>query len=154
MPQTTEETRKLLEPVRFISGDDESKQPRPGVALCLSGGGYRAMVFHLGTLIRLNELGQLRKLARVSSVSGGSITAGVLGLNWKKLKFNADDQAENLMDMVIRPLMDFAPGKHGVQICFNYLLNAGINILGRAKWRGGLHGRMIAHARTGERGSR
>ena len=108
MPQTTEETRKLLEPVRFISGDDESKQPRPGVALCLSGGGYRAMVFHLGTLIRLNELGQLRKLARVSSVSGGSITAGVLGLNWKKLKFNANDQAENLMDMVIRPLMDFA----------------------------------------------
>src|SRR3954471_13191832 len=79
-----------------------------GPALCLSGGGYRAMVFHLGTLWRLNELGWLRKLARVSSVSGGSITAGVLGLNWKHLKFNTKDQAENLIDVVIGPLMDFA----------------------------------------------
>jgi len=52
--------------------------PRPGIALCLSGGGYRAMIFHLGTLLSLNELGFLKKLARVSSVSGGSITAGVL----------------------------------------------------------------------------
>lgn len=43
-------------------------------------GGYRAMVFHLGVLIRLNEVGLLRWLGRVSSVSGGSITAGVLGL--------------------------------------------------------------------------
>ena len=123
MPQTNEETRKLLDPVRFISGDDESKQPRPGAALCLSGGGYRAMVFHLGTLIRLNELGQLRKLARVSSVSGGSITAGVLGLNWKKLKFNANDQAENLMDMVIRPLMDFAGQTIDEKSIFGGILN-------------------------------
>ena len=38
------------------------------------------MVFHLGALLRLNEAGILRKLTRVSSVSGGSITAAVLGL--------------------------------------------------------------------------
>ena len=37
------------------------------------------MLFHLGTLWRLNELGYLPKLARISSVSGGSITNGVLG---------------------------------------------------------------------------
>jgi hypothetical protein len=30
--------------------------PKPGVALCLSGGGYRAMLFHLGVLWRLNKL--------------------------------------------------------------------------------------------------
>jgi hypothetical protein len=39
--------------------------------------------FHLGTLLSLNELGFLKKLARVSSVSGGSITAGVLRPAWK-----------------------------------------------------------------------
>jgi predicted acylesterase/phospholipase RssA len=44
-------------------------QPRDGIALALSGGGYRAMLFHTGALIRLNELGLLKQLTRVSSVS-------------------------------------------------------------------------------------
>src|SRR5438874_1324595 len=61
-----------------------------GVALCLSGGGYRAMLFHAGTLWRLNELGWLKRLNRVSCVSGGSITAGVLGLAWSNLDFGPD----------------------------------------------------------------
>jgi NTE family protein len=46
-----------------------------GLALCLSGGGYRAALFHLGTLRRLNELGAVGKVDAVSSVSGGSIFA-------------------------------------------------------------------------------
>ena len=58
-----------------------------GIALALSGGGYRAMVFHLGALLRLNEVGFLSKLTRVSSVSGGSITAGALAMSWKELRF-------------------------------------------------------------------
>ncbi|MFZ2089792.1 MAG: patatin-like phospholipase family protein [Desulfobaccales bacterium] len=57
----------------------------PGIGLCLSGGGYRAMLFHVGALWRLNELGCLPRLARISSVSGGSITAAALGLNWSRL---------------------------------------------------------------------
>ena len=48
--------------------------PRPGVALCLSGGGYRAMLYHVGSLWRINELGLLPRLDCISSVSGGSIT--------------------------------------------------------------------------------
>src|SRR5262249_21761778 len=51
---------------------DARKHPQKGIGLCLSGGGYRAMLFHLGALWRPNELGYLPKLARVSSVSGGS----------------------------------------------------------------------------------
>ena len=35
-----------------------------GIGLCLSGGGFRAMLFHLGAFIRLNELGLLAKLDR------------------------------------------------------------------------------------------
>jgi len=46
------------------------------------------MVFHLGALWRLNELGFLPKLARISSVSGGSLTAGMLGLKWSRLQFD------------------------------------------------------------------
>lgn len=82
--------------------------PKPGIALCLSGGGYRAMIFHLGALWRMNQLGFLKKLSRVSSVSGGSITAGVLALAWKNLQFNANGVAENLEELVIKRLRRFA----------------------------------------------
>jgi NTE family protein len=69
--------------------DSDETEREDGVALSLSGGGYRAMVFHVGALCRLNEVGLLGKLRRISSVSGGSITAGYLGLVWNKLQFNA-----------------------------------------------------------------
>lgn len=52
-------------------------QPR-GISLCLSGGGYRAALFHLGALTRLNELGVLSQVETISSVSGGSILSGSL----------------------------------------------------------------------------
>lgn len=58
-----------------------------GVALSLSGGGYRAMMFHVGALQRLDEVGLLAKLACISSVSGGSITAAALALCWERLDF-------------------------------------------------------------------
>ena len=48
------------------------------VGLSLSGGGFRATLFHLGAVRRLNELGVLQKLTTVSSVSGGSILNGFL----------------------------------------------------------------------------
>ena len=81
---------------------------RPGIALCLSGGGYRAMIFHLGTLWRLNQLGLLRKLSRISSVSGGSITAGVLGLAWRKLRFDDNDVSPDLEELVVKPVRRLA----------------------------------------------
>jgi NTE family protein len=49
------------------------RERREGVALCLSGGGYRAALFHLGGLRRLNELGVLSSIETFTSVSGGSI---------------------------------------------------------------------------------
>jgi NTE family protein len=85
------------------------KQPallEDGIGLALSGGGYRAMIFHVGALIRLNETGLLRKIKRISSVSGGSITAGVLGTSWKDLKF-ADDVAVNF-DVVVERVRQMA----------------------------------------------
>jgi NTE family protein len=75
-----------LSPVHDISSE---RTPEAGTALCLSGGGYRAMVFHAGCLWRLNEAGLLATLKRISSVSGGSIAAGVLGMNWSALKAQA-----------------------------------------------------------------
>lgn len=43
--------------------------------MALSGGGFRASLFHLGVIRRLEELGIMEKVSIVSAVSGGSIVA-------------------------------------------------------------------------------
>jgi NTE family protein len=99
----------LAHPVRSIPGDPDEDQPDDAIALCLSGGGYRAMLFHTGAMWRLNELGYLKRLARISSVSGGSIAAGVLALAWKDLEF--DDETgvgQRYPDLVAEKLIDLA----------------------------------------------
>lgn len=78
-------TPDVKSPVRLIPPDRKAKQVEAGTALCLSGGGYRAMVFHIGAIWRLHETGLLSTLKRISSVSGGSIAAGMLALTWGKL---------------------------------------------------------------------
>jgi NTE family protein len=75
--------------------------------LALSGGGFRAALFHLGGLWRLNELGWLKRIAEITSVSGGSITAAYLGLHWKNLTFDSNGVATNFTDEIVPPLRDF-----------------------------------------------
>ena len=86
--------------------DKPPAQPEEGIGLALSGGGYRAMIFHVGVLIRLNEVALLRKIKRISSVSGGSITAAALGTSWKDLQF-AGDVASNL-DIFVKRMRTMA----------------------------------------------
>ena len=76
--------------------DPLERNVEDGVALSLLGGAYRAMLFHVGVLWRLNEMGFLPKIERFSIVSGGSITAAVLGLNWYALGFNPAGYSEIL----------------------------------------------------------
>jgi NTE family protein len=87
-------------PVEFIPGDVPNERPLEGLGLCLSGGGYRAMVFHVGALWRLYETGHLRKIARISGVSGGSITAAVLALKWPRLGFNPSPPVDFVREIV------------------------------------------------------
>lgn len=47
-------------------------------ALALSGGGYRASVFHLGVLARLAREEQLENVTFLSTVSGGSLVTGLI----------------------------------------------------------------------------
>jgi NTE family protein len=70
-------------PVDRPSGPEAAPLPkaqRRGIGLCLSGGGFRATLFHGGALRRLNELGLVSRpdFRTVASVSGGSITAARL----------------------------------------------------------------------------
>ena len=102
----TPNPQTMAQPVHDHPGDPD--RPSPGIALCLSGGGYRAMLFHLGTLWRLNELEYLPKLNRISSVSGGSITSGELAMNWKNLQFNSQNCAMKFDEMVTQPIRRMA----------------------------------------------
>ena len=85
-----------------------AKKPNPGIGLCLSGGGFRAMLFHVGSLWRLNEAGMLPELSRSSSVSGGSLTNAVLAKAWPDLGFDAAGVAARYGDLVVDPLRRFA----------------------------------------------
>ena len=52
--------------------------------LALSGGGFRATLFHLGVIQHLREVGLLAGIRVISSVSGGSVVAAHLVLNWHR----------------------------------------------------------------------
>src|SRR5438477_2540235 len=75
------------DPPRLPRSDEGGSSPGPlttarrrGIGLCLSGGGFRAALFHAGALRRLGELGLLSgaDLRTVAAVSGGAIAAGAL----------------------------------------------------------------------------
>ena len=66
------------------------------------------MMFHLGVLWRLNEAALLPTLDRVSSVSGGSITAGVLAMNWAQLAFDEGGVAKKFVSRVVEPIRAMA----------------------------------------------
>jgi len=54
------------------------------LGLALSGGGFRASLYHLGLLRFLRDAGLLSQVTHITSVSGGSIMAAHLALNWDR----------------------------------------------------------------------
>ncbi len=79
-----------------------------GMGLCLSGGGYRAMLFHVGSLWRLYETGLLKKMKRISSVSGGSIAAAQLGLKWSQLPDDPSTGSSEFVREIVDPIRSLA----------------------------------------------
>ncbi len=61
----------------------------PKLGLALSGGGFRATLYHLGVVRFLRDSGALQDVTDIASVSGGSILAAHLVLNWDR--YNGDD---------------------------------------------------------------
>jgi NTE family protein len=66
------------------------------------------MIFHIGSLWRLYELRRLESIDRISSVSGGSITAALLALKWPKLSFDPARLHEDFITEVVSPLRSLA----------------------------------------------
>ena len=75
----------------------------PKLGLALSGGGFRASLFHIGVLARLAELGVLKSVDVISTVSGGSIVGAHYYLLLKKLlesKTDAEIKPSDYSDLV------------------------------------------------------
>jgi predicted acylesterase/phospholipase RssA len=54
------------------------------LGLALSGGGFRAVLYHLGLVRFLRDAGILGRVTHICSVSGGSIVAAHMALNWDR----------------------------------------------------------------------
>jgi NTE family protein len=65
----------------------------PKLGLALSGGGHRAAFFHIGVFAKLAELGLLRRVEVISTVSGGSIVGALYYLHVKNLLEDKSDEA-------------------------------------------------------------
>jgi hypothetical protein len=65
-----------------MSPDSVANKPFGDIALCLSGGGYRAATYALGTLHMLDELNLLDDVKLLSTVSGGTFT-GLCYATWQ-----------------------------------------------------------------------
>ncbi|CAJ1801134.1 patatin-like phospholipase family protein [Aeromonas hydrophila] len=81
--------------------------------IAFSGGGFRATLFAVGSLIRINEEGLLKTFDTFTSVSGGAIAIGYLSLVWDKLNFIPHQTkhglyyADNFFEVFVEPLMTF-----------------------------------------------
>ena len=82
-----EETRAGLALKEFLRENDQAVRStfRGKFGLGLSGGGFRASLFHIGVLARLAELDVLRHVEVLSCVSGGSIVGAHYYLEVRRL---------------------------------------------------------------------
>jgi predicted acylesterase/phospholipase RssA len=61
------------------------------IGLALSGGGFRASIYHLGLIRFLRDAGLLSRVSHITSVSGGSIFGAHLALNWNRYNGSPSD---------------------------------------------------------------
>ena len=83
------------------------------VGLALSGGGFRAALYHIGVLAKLAELDALRHVRALSCVSGGSIVGAHYYLEVQQLlqtKHDSDITREDYIAIVQRMQADFLAG--------------------------------------------
>jgi predicted acylesterase/phospholipase RssA len=86
---------------------------RGKVGLALSGGGFRASLFHLGVLARLAEMDVLRSVEVLSTVSGGSIVGAHYYLEVQQTLENMKDSEitrQTYIDIVRRVQKRFLKG--------------------------------------------
>ncbi|HEV7681691.1 MAG TPA: tetratricopeptide repeat-containing protein [Pyrinomonadaceae bacterium] len=98
---------------RFFTKHEVDSAYEGKFGLALSGGGFRAALFHLGVLARLAELDVLHRIEVLSCVSGGSIIGAHYYLEVRKLLQTVSDEEidrQHYIDIVARVRKDFLDG--------------------------------------------
>lgn len=70
------------------------------IGLALSGGGFRATLFHLGMIRFLRDANILPQVKHITSVSGGSILAAHLVLHWERYNGSAEEFDAAAADLI------------------------------------------------------
>jgi len=108
------------------------------IGLALSGGGFRASFFHLGVIRRLEELGIMKNIEVISTVSGGSILGAYYLCQMEKERRSGlyDNDRVAMCDAIIEKFYNavrtnmrmraitFAPFFHPVLFFFKSLLGS------------------------------
>lgn len=134
----TAKTDRALAALRRFFGAHEVQSAYVGkVGLALSGGGFRASLFHIGMLARLAELDVLRHVEVMSCVSGGSIIGAHYYLEVRMLLETVRDEditREHYIDIVARVRKDFLRGVQQnvrVRVAAEFLTNLKMIVLPR-----------------------
>lgn len=98
----------------------------PFFSLSLSGGGYRATLFHYGAIKYLNDSGRLKNLRMICGVSGGSIAGAALAIRWHNLDFDHKGIAENLEIQVGTPLLELTARTIDAPVVLSNLASSGL----------------------------
>jgi predicted acylesterase/phospholipase RssA len=110
--ESSQQARKVLEDfLGTASGVTTAYQGKVGLAL--SGGGFRAALFHIGVLARLAELDVLRHVEVLSCVSGGSIVGAYYYLELRQLlqtKTENEITRQDYIDIIQRIQREFLAG--------------------------------------------
>lgn len=78
--------------------------------ISLSGGGFRATLYHLGVIRFLRDAGALQQVTDIASVSGGSVLAAHLALNWDR--YTGDDSSFDAAAMEVVKFVQFDVRNH------------------------------------------
>jgi predicted acylesterase/phospholipase RssA len=98
---------------KFFTAHEVQSAYEGKFGLALSGGGFRAALFHLGVLARLAELEVLHRIEVLSCVSGGSIIGAHYYLEVRKLLQTVPDEEitrQHYIDIVAKVRKDFLDG--------------------------------------------
>lgn len=101
------------------------------IGLALSGGGSRAIAFHLGCLRALNDLGILERVKIISTISGGSLIGAYFVYTPKKSfsEFDSDICKFLSQGFQNKILLEFLKPKNISSSCINYLTIKSLGLL-------------------------
>lgn len=108
----------------------------PVIGLALSGGGARAIAFHLGCLRALNDLGLLQRIHVISTVSGGSVIGALYAYGKHKSFEEFDAAALQLLEsglqwrIVAKAIFSLQLPKIVATVVCNGLLSFALNLVG------------------------